>query len=257
MHTQFVERAVQTFSQDENVLGLAVAGSWITNEIDEFSDIDLILVTKTIIAPDKDLMLNYAKRLDNFISGFTGEHVREPRLLICLFDEPLLHVDIKFVTLEEFHHRIETPTIVFDRFGQLAEALNNSEPRFPYPDYQWIEDRFWTWVHYGLLKIGRGEYMEACNFFADIRMIVLGPLVHIRNNNLPRGVRRVETSIAPEDLKSLLGTIPGYSRESLILSLDNSVRLYRELREQLFNDQVTLQSKAEEKVMQFFMDIKG
>jgi hypothetical protein len=28
--------------------------------------------------------------------GFTGEHVGEPRVLICLYGPPVLHVDLKF-----------------------------------------------------------------------------------------------------------------------------------------------------------------
>jgi len=135
-------------------------------------------------------MLDYANRLGQLLSGFTGEHVGEPRVLICLYDNPLLHVDIKFLTLPEFHTRIETPVILFDKSGQLQHALNNSAPTFPFPDYQWIEDRFWIWVHYALLKIGRGEYLEAFDFFGYLRMVVFGPLLDIKNNNLPRGVRK-------------------------------------------------------------------
>ena len=108
---QFAENVVESVRDDEKVVGLAVAGSWLTNEIDEFSDLDLILVTAKNVSEDKSEMLQYAKRFGHFLSGFTGEHVREPRVLICLYDNPLLHVDIKFVTLEEFRQRIETPII--------------------------------------------------------------------------------------------------------------------------------------------------
>ncbi len=160
----FADKAKTILETDDNVIGLAVAGSWLTNELDEFSDLDLILVTEQKISGNKDLMLGYAKRLGNFLSGFTGEHVGEPRVLICLYDNPLLHVDIKFVTLDEFQSRIETPILLLDKNGRLEKTISNSQEKFPYPDYQWIEDRFWTWIHYALLKIGRGEYLEACDF---------------------------------------------------------------------------------------------
>ena len=91
----FAERVVKIIRNDTNVLGLAVAGSWITNEIDEFSDLDLVLVTSEAVSPDKEKMLAYAKTFGKLLTGFTGEHVGEPRLLICLYDDPLLHVDIK------------------------------------------------------------------------------------------------------------------------------------------------------------------
>jgi hypothetical protein len=251
----FANKAKTILEPDDNVIGLAVAGSWLTNEIDEFSDLDLILVTQHKISGDKDLMLDYAKRLGNFLSGFTGEHVGEPRVLICLYDNPLLHVDIKFVTLEEFHSRIETPTLLLDKNGQLKKAINNSQAKFPYPDYQWIEDRFWTWIHYALLKIGRGEYLEAYDFLGFLRMVVLGPLLHIKNDNLPRGIRKVETQLSSDDLAKLTLTIPTYNRQSLLDSLRNAVSLYRQLRTGLYGNKVQLQNDTEIKVMNFFDEI--
>lgn len=68
--------------------------------MDEFSDLDLVLVPKEKVSNDKPEMPDYAKRFGPFLSGFTGEHVGEPRVLICLYGEPLLHVDVKFVTFE-------------------------------------------------------------------------------------------------------------------------------------------------------------
>jgi hypothetical protein len=253
---EFAERAKKLLENDNSILGLAVAGSWLTHEVDEFSDLDLILVTKEKIGGDRAKMLDFARRLGNLLSGFTGEHVGEPRVLICLYDNPLLHVDLKFVTLEEFQVRIETPAILLDTDGQLQNALSRSEAKFPYPDYQWIEDRFWTWVHYALLKIGRGEYLEAVDFFGFLRMVVLGPLLHIQNGNLPRGVRKVETQLKFEDYEALKQTIPVYERQSLLDSLRNSVALYRKLRTLLFDDQIDLKADAEQKVMEYFDEIE-
>lgn len=247
----FAERAKKILELEDDVIGLAVVGSWLTDEIDEFSDLDLILVTKQKISNNKGLMLEYAKKLGDLLSGFTGEHVGEPRVLICLYDNPLLHVDIKFLTLEEFHLRIETPILLIDKNGQLEMAIHNSEAKFPYPDYQWIEDRFWTWVHYALLKIERGEYFEAYDFMSFLRMVVFGPLLHIKNNNLPRGVRKVETELTSDDLAKLKLTISTYDKQSLLISLQNAVTLYRELRVELFSDQVSLQTETEKKVMDY------
>ncbi|WP_121356335.1 aminoglycoside 6-adenylyltransferase [Flavisolibacter nicotianae] len=257
LQKEFAGKAAEILKEDENVIGLAVAGSWLTNEMDEFSDLDLILVTHERISSDKNRMLDYANRLGQLLSGFTGEHVGEPRVLICLYDNPLLHVDIKFVTLQEFHTRIETPTLLLDKDGQLQHALNNSTPKFPYPDFQWIEDRFWTWVHYALLKIGRGEYLEAYDFFGFLRMVVFGPLLHIKNGNLPRAVRKVETQLPAKDFAQLKATIPTYSKSSLLDSLQNSITLYRQLRNELFTTNVTLNGKTEKRVMAYFEEINA
>lgn len=253
----FAYKAKEILERDDNTIGLAIAGSWITNEIDEFSDLDLILVTKQSVSNNKTVMLGYAKRLGDLLSGFTGEHVGEPRLLICLYDNPLLHVDIKFLTLDEFHIRIENPTLLIDKDGLLERAIHQTDAKFPYPDYQWIEDRFWTWIHYALLKIGRGEFFEAYDFMGFLRNVVFGPLLHIRNGNLPRGVRRVETDLESSDFAKLKLTMPMYDKQSLLDSLRNGVWLYRLLRTDLFNNQVVSQSDTEKKVMNYFHEIES
>ena len=252
----FGNKAKAILAADDTIIGLAAAGSWLTDQLDEFSDLDLIVVTKDKISDNKEKMLGYAKRLGNFLSGFTGEHVGEPRLLICLYDDPLLHVDLKFVTLDEFSERVETPHILLDKDDQLKAVLDSTTAVFPYPDYQWIEDRFWTWVHYALLKIGRGEFVEAYDFLGFLRMTVLGPLLHIKNGNLPRGVRRVETELSAEDFNDLKRTLPEYSKQSVTDSLRHAVELYRQLRDTLFSD-VELQKATEASVMHYFDEIAG
>lgn len=249
---EFVQHAKQIFERNDHVVGLLVGGSWLNNQLDEFSDVDLIVVTDQRITDDKDKMVEYAKQLGNFLSGFTGEHVGEPRLLICLYDRPLLHVDLKFLTLVELAQRVENPVILFDKTGELQEVLKESKAEFPHPDFQWIEDRFWIWVHYTLVKIGRGEYFEALDFFGFLRMRVLGPLLQLKNNRLPRGVRKVETELSVGDLEFLKSTIPNYDKQSLLKSLKNAISLYRILRTALFGPQVCMQTETEQRVMDYF-----
>ncbi|ANH80904.1 hypothetical protein A8C56_07845 [Niabella ginsenosidivorans] len=254
---EFATKAKTILEKDATVLGLAVGGSWLTNEMDAFSDLDLILVTRENVSGNKELMLDYAKRLGSFLSGFTGEHVGEPGLLICLYDQPLLHVDLKFVTPEAFRTRIETPALLLDKEGQLKKAINHSRATFPYPDYQWIEDRFWIWIHYALLKIGRGEYLEAYDFLGFLRRVVFGPLLHIKNKNLPRGVRKVETGLSTGDLAKLKRTLPIYDRQSLLNSFRNAVSLYRQLRIALYDNSINLQDNTDKKVMEYFEAIEN
>lgn len=253
----FAQQATEILKTDESIIGLAVGGSWLSNEIDEFSDLDLILVTKEKVSADQSEMRRYAHRLGDLISAFTGEHVGEPRVLICLYDNPLLHVDLKFLTLNEFAQRVENPILLIDKDQQLQKILDQTEARFPYPDYQWIEDRFWTWIHYTLLKIGRGEYLEALDFFGFLRMVVFGPLLHIKNNNLPRGVRKVETQLPLEDFNLLKSTIAEYNKTSLITSLENAIDVYKKLRNELYTDYIKQNNKAESAVMQYLVKIKN
>ncbi|HVN57167.1 MAG TPA: nucleotidyltransferase domain-containing protein [Bacteroidales bacterium] len=254
-HRQFIDKAVGILKTDENVIGLAIGGSWLTGDIDEYSDLDLVLVARDKIYEDKGRMLGYARKLGKLLAGFTGEHVGEPRLLVCLYDEPLLHIDIKFVTLEEFSKRVEDPVVLFERENQLSSCISGTGSEYPYPDFQWIEDRFWIWVHYILAKIGRGEYLEAFDSFSFLRGIVLGPLIHIKNGNLPRTVRKAESAIGKEDLRKLLLTVPTYEKSGLMNSLGESVNLYRALRSELFDSTVRLQVETERRVMEYFNEI--
>lgn len=255
IHQQFASQAVSILKSDENITGIAVAGSWITAEVDTFSDLDLIIVTAEQIGGNRDRMTAYANRLGNLLNAFTGEHVGEPRLLICLYDDPLLHVDLKFVIIEEFGIRIETPVILFDKEGQLQRRIESSEANFPHPDYQWIEDRFWTWIHYGLLKVGRGEYFEALDFMGYLRMVVFGPLLHISNGNLPRGIRKVEMQLNPDDLAALKDTLAGHDKESIMRSIGHSIGLYSRLRQKLFTDDIIQKIETEKAVIAYYEEM--
>ncbi|MDZ4794336.1 MAG: nucleotidyltransferase domain-containing protein [Bacteroidota bacterium] len=254
---EFADKVVQIVKTDPAVLGLAAGGSWISNEMDEYSDLDLILVTKNKIGGEKEKMLDYARSFGDFVSGFTGEHVGEPRVLICLYDNPLLHVDIKFLTLPELEDRVENPVVLFERGDQLTELIGSTKAQWPQPDFQWIEDRFWTWVHYACLKIGRGELLEAFDFLSFLRITVLSPLMQIKNKKQPRGLRRVETELNLSDMENLKITIAQYNRASVIKALENTVSVYRSLRRKLFTDAVQLQARAEKESMGYLKKIKG
>lgn len=246
---EFALNAAKILAINDDVTGLAAGGSYISGQIDQFSDLDLVLVTKHKITQSIEEMIKFAQELGDFISGFRGDHVGEPRLLICLYGSPLLHVDIKFVTLEEFKERVENPVILLDKQGLLQRVMDETEAHFPQPDFQWIEDRFWTWIHYALVKIARGEYTEAIDFLSFLRMAVLGPLLHVKNGNLPRGVRKVEMELKEADLEALKSTISGYSKPQILKSLKKSVELYRSLRMVLFPSTVKFQERAENTVL--------
>ena len=62
-HRTFLDNAVARLKTDERLLGVAVGGSWNTDEMDRFSDLDLVIAVAD--------------------EGFdTGEHVGERRIFI-------------------------------------------------------------------------------------------------------------------------------------------------------------------------------
>jgi len=198
--------------------------------MDEFSDLDLVIAIEphdylSVMAERQTI----AASLGHLLEAFTGEHVGEPRLLICLYDKPILHVDLKFICLEDVVKRVEDPAILWEREGRFTEALEQGKPEYPAPNPQWIEERFWIWVHYVAAKIGRGELFEAIESLSFLRVNVLGPLALYRAGGRPAGVRKIEM-IAPEFAMELRRTIANHEAADCLRALRASVELYRSLR---------------------------
>ncbi len=231
LHQDFLRQAMPLFQADPRIVGVAAGGSYLTGQMDEYSDIDLVIATEpeefNQVMADR---LRIAQGLSPLLTAFTGEHVGEPRLLICLYGPPSLHVDLKFVSLPDIAHRVEDPAILWERDGRVTEALKTCEAKFPIPDLQWLEDRFWAWVHYTAAKIARGELFEAIGAIGFLREVVIGPLLLMKNGKLPRGVRKIETD-APACLPALMKTLPEYSARSCADALQVLIKLYIELRE--------------------------
>ncbi|MFF2479924.1 nucleotidyltransferase domain-containing protein [Paenibacillus sp. NPDC058071] len=231
MHEDFINHAKEILRQDNRLLGLLVGGSMITGIMDEYSDLDFIVVYE---AEFKEEIMNQripiAEKLGNLLAAFTGEHVGEPRVIICLYGSPPLHVDIKFVTVQELEQRAENPIILWERGSEISALMQGTSPQYPYPSLQWIEDRFWVWVHYGATKLGRGEWFELIDHITFMRNAVLGPLFHIKNGELPRGVRKLEVHEG-EELEELKETIPGHSAERCYRALKMTIRLYKRFRQ--------------------------
>lgn len=229
LHREFLERAIPLLAADPRIVGVAATGSYAEDAMDAFSDIDLVVACEP--ADHAGLMRDrvaLAEKLGRLVAAFTGEHVGEPRLLICLYGPPALHVDIKVVSLDDLASRVDEPVVLWERDGRMSAAYAAGVGAYPQPDPQWIEDRFWVWVHYGASKIARGELQEAFDFLSYLRVTVLGPLGSMRRGWKPTGVRRVETD--PAFAAQLAGTVGELTPHALIDALNNAVSAYREVR---------------------------
>lgn len=170
----FLPKAQSTciLKNDSRILGIAAGGSYISGEMDEFSDIDLVIaVADSDFKAVMDDRFKIIEKLGRVLSAFTGEHVGEPRLVICLYGSPLLHVDFKFVSIKDIAERVEDPVILWERDNAITNGLRFGEAKFPLPSLQWIEDRFWVWVHYVATKIGRNEIFEAIETISFLRQV--------------------------------------------------------------------------------------
>lgn len=227
----FASGAIDIVATDGRFIGLLAGGSAITGNTDAYSDLDLILVVHDDAYADVlTRRRGFAETLGDLLYAFTGEHVGEPRLLICLYGNPVLHVDLKFVTIGDLDQRIENPIILWDSDGTIAERLSRGSACWPNKDPEWFEERFWVWVHYAATKLGRGELFEVIDMLAFLRGQVLGPLAMRRVGADQRGVRRLE-AVAPHMMASMAATVGNHSDEACATALRNAIRLYMDLRE--------------------------
>lgn len=254
LHRRFLDHANDVLRRDPRVLGVAGGGSLLAGTMDEFSDLDLVLA----IEPSAfDAVMSeraaIAAGLGDLLASFTGEHVGEPRLLICLYGPELLHVDLKFVALPDVALRVEDPALLWQRDGRVTAALTGKSA-FPQPSLPWIEDRFWIWVHYGAGKIARGELFEALDFLGFLRGQVLGPLALASVGARPMGVRKIERH-APEHARALEATVAAYSRASLFAALRAAIAMYRSLRAPRLAE-ITANERAEAAAMAYLDDVE-
>ena len=230
LHRALIDRAVDRLSADPRIVGVAAAGSYAQDAMDEFSDVDLVVAVEPaahagVMAQRHDI----ASRVGPLLAAFTGEHVGEPRLLICLYGPPVLHVDLKFVALPDAAARIDEPVVLWEREGRLSAVLATSSARHPQTDPQWIEDRFWVWIHYAATKIGRGELFEAIDHLAFLRGRVLAPLGLDELGLRASGVRRLEM-LAPALAAELKATAAVHEAASVLRAALACVAVYRRLR---------------------------
>jgi hypothetical protein len=260
-HATFLQAALPGLESHPQIVGVAAGGSYASNSMDAFSDLDLVIAVEPdaygAIIGERHAV---AQRLGPLLAAFTGEHVGEPRLLICLYGPyargALLHVDLKFVSAEDIARRVEDPVVLWERDGRVSAALALDVARYPQPDLQWIEDRFWIWVHYAASKVGRGELFEALDFLAALRAQALGPLALASAGARPSGVRRIEVA-APDFAAALGATVAAHDKASLASAILAAVALYRTLRTAMGPPGLRVNRAAEEAAVGYLDEISG
>ncbi|MDR2616131.1 MAG: oxalate:formate antiporter [Oscillospiraceae bacterium] len=252
---RFINTASPTLERDKRLAGVALGGSYIKREtMDEFSGLDFLVAVREEFWEEvlRD-RVNIAKGLGTLLASFTGEHIQRPELLICLYDEPLMHVDLSFVKLSDAGARYDDPVILFQRDSLLSDEFIRRPARVPTPDLQWFEDRFWIWVHFIATRIGRGELFDAIDSLGFLRLNVLGPLISMKNGFPPHGVRHIERD-CPEEARMLTETLAEYDAKSCVRALKAAANLYISLRG-VNKASLFLRDKAESRALRYLNSI--
>jgi hypothetical protein len=231
---EFRAEALAQLSTDARISAVLEAGAGSIGRLDRYSDLDFVLVAadgayESLLAA----RVAVAEGLGPLLACFTGEHVGEPRLLICLFETPrgdrLLHVDLKVVRADDLARRVDDPFVHFDRTGASRAATAEARAVWPNRTPQWFEDRLWIWVHYAAARAARGEIFEAIDSLGFIRAQVLGPMISARAGLPQRGLRRIESVDGAN--AALARTLATPNSRSVRDALTATAELYGELRE--------------------------
>ncbi|WP_418114876.1 aminoglycoside 6-adenylyltransferase [Vibrio scophthalmi] len=250
-HQVLLQQIIDVFSQDPRVCGIGASGSYASDSMDQYSDLDLVIAIEPesfteVMAHRFELI----QLVEGNVAAFTGEHVGEPRLIISLFEPNAVHVDFKFVSLPDAAIRVDDTKVLWEREGALTDVFSKSKPQYPCPELQWVEDRFWIWVHYAATKIARGEYFETLEFISFLRQNVLSPLALQQAGLTPSGVRTIEKRL-PEFAQQLSKTVALPERQSLIKAMTQCIKIYLELRSQ---QEVVLNQQAQQVCTNYFIE---
>lgn len=250
-HRELLLTFINRLSSRPDLLGLAIGGSFISGQMDYYSDLDLIIVVdpKEWSTVEK-IRKGIAESIGPLIIAFTGEHIGLPQMLICLYGRIPLHVDLKFSVPEQLLSRSEDPVILWDRNGALHTIFAASKASSPTIDWQWIEDRFWVWVHYMTSRVGQGELFAAIDFLSFIREKVLGPIALQMSSAKPNGVRHIERD-ASKYAELMQSTLPHYEQKDIIRAIHCALSFYQSFRKDRSSTDLVKKTKAEEAAMKY------
>jgi predicted nucleotidyltransferase len=221
-----LDRVLAAASGDPRIEAMLGAGSLAAGGFDAQSDFDLVVVGDLPVADRRA----FAGEMGTLLSAFTGEHVGDPDLLICLYGSPLLHVDYKFAAPAELTRFDDRPVVLWARDPAATERWLSQVPvGRAVPDAQWFEDRAWLWLHYGATKWARGEFFEAISTLDFFRGMVLGPMLQRIAGRPMRGQRRLEQ--VPGAHEALLPTLASHDAKTIRRGLTEAAALYVELRQ--------------------------
>jgi hypothetical protein len=245
-HRRIVNSIISHLEGDARFLGLAARGTWLTGDLDEFSGLDLLLLTDPGRRQSAfDDRVKLAESFGPLLSFFPADHGGNPNLQLALYDEPLLHVGFTFLGLDELRTRTENPAVLWERSGAVTRVLEESKPSTPHFDLQWVEDRFWSWLQYGAQRLGGGELFSVLSTLDLLRSHALGPMESVRAGKTPHRVRRLERLGEESGLAELRSTVATYDARSCEQALKAAAKMYVGLRETLDKGSLKRNRRAE------------
>ena len=251
-HERFLSEAVPRLATDSRLVGVAAGGSYAASALDGLSDFYIVIAVEPA-AYDEVMAARQtiAAGLGSLLVAFTGEHVGEPRLLICLYGPPLLHVDLKFVAVDALAVRVEDPSCSGGATVVLPRSWR-TESRYPAPDLKPSKT-----AGYWCTTSRRRSDAASCSSRrrAELRAISgIGPMALASRGARPTGVRKLEQ--AAPDLAAEIGTtVAVCDARSCITALTAAIECYRRLRAEMAGPELRRYEAAEAAAVDYVREL--
>ena len=244
---EFLNRTVSLAEKDPRIVGVALHQA--SDQEKEFTNTELVLVCQPEAFEEITAdFIGVAEALGPLLQAYEQPKGEGEKELTCLYDEPLQRVDLRLLPLDnlsEIHH----PSVLWDREDQLRLALSARRDPATSLDLQWMEDRFWLWLHSAATALKEGAVFEAHHLMSCMRSRILAPLVLKKEGLSPAGGLHELEKTDGENLSSLRATVPLYDARSCEISLREAAKLYVDLRETLASVDLVRHRRAEMAVM--------
>jgi hypothetical protein len=243
---EFLDRAVSIAEKDSRFTGLALHQE--SDHEHEFTDLELVFLCAPISFGDCAADLKgLADALGPLLLSYEQEKSDAEREITCLYDEPLRRIDLRLLPTDGAA-MLHNPKVLWERDGALTNELAKYRDQVPPIDLQWMEDRFWLWMHSAATALKEGAVFEALHQMSCLRTRILAPMLLRKQAQPIDALKRLEQA-GGEELSSLRATVPLYDARSCELSLREAAKLYVGLRETLAPEELVRHRRAEMAVM--------
>lgn len=223
-----LNRLLEELDADPVVAGVMYAGSTSEGFRDEYSDIDLIVISRP---EDFDSVVrNWVNRIESMFPVISRFHAKEHghKVVYCFLLEGFLELDVLFESLSTLSAR-DRWKIAFDRTEKVGQILESShrEPEVPPLGayYRVSVDSIWYHVTHTVTALYRGHLWKALYEVDQVRSRTLSLFGLIRGLNTDdyAEVDRLPAEILQAMEKTL---VPEMTREGIFRALHVALDLF-------------------------------
>ncbi|MBC8374661.1 MAG: nucleotidyltransferase domain-containing protein [FCB group bacterium] len=224
------------FSRVKGIYGILVSGSVATGNVDEYSDLDLLVVVSY-----EELQNVWQDRYDH--ESTVGKiffridlvDVYPTSAVAFLEDGRKIHITYKAVTELTVEAEYTSAITLLNNDSRIDDWLLKCRQITISYDFARLAENdrsFWFWLLQGTAKVGRGEYWAAYDTLNTLREICIE--AHAALNKKPfQSYRRIEDRWKESDISKLSRTVPKINQGEISKAYSMIISLYSELRKDM------------------------